>query len=205
MTKIIDCRGQLCPQPLINTKKALKESVKDETIQVLIDNATSCQNVSRFLADNAIPFTVDEQNGLFTLTINPTDSEFNTKKEAEEYCEVSFPPRSKKYIVVLTSHLMGNGDNDLGKILMKGFLNTLPSLEGLPEEIICYNSAVTLAVKGSDTAQSLVKLMEMGVKITLCGTCVDFFSIKDKIEVGTISNMLYIAERLSSGIHTVKP
>lgn len=83
MTKIIDCRGQLCPQPLINTKKALKESVKDETIQVLIDNATSCQNVSRFLADNAIPFTVDEQNGLFTLIINPTGSEFNPKKEAD--------------------------------------------------------------------------------------------------------------------------
>jgi|GEM_PF-2677528 len=63
MTKIIDCRGQLCFQPLISTKKALKESVKSETTRVVI-GITSCQNVSPFLVDNAIPFTVDESNDL---------------------------------------------------------------------------------------------------------------------------------------------
>lgn len=205
MTKIVDCRGQLCPQPLINTKKALKETVNGEAIQVIVDNATSCQNVSHFLTDNAVPFRIEEQDGVFTITINSPGIEFNPKKEAEEYCEVSFPTRSGSYIVVLTSNLMGGGSEDLGKILMKGFLNTLPNLEKLPQEIICYSSAVTLALKGTDTAQSLVKLNNQGVKITLCGTCVDFYGIKEDIEVGTISNMLYIAERLSSGVHIVKP
>jgi selenium metabolism protein YedF len=205
MIKIVDCRGQLCPQPLINTKKALKENVNGETIQVIVDNATSCQNVSRFLTDNAVPFGIDEQNGVFTISINSQGIEFNPMKEAEEYCEVSFPSKSGSYIIVLTSNLMGGGNEDLGKILMKGFLNTLPSLEKIPQEIICYNSAVTLARKGTDTALSLVKLNNLGVKITLCGTCVDFFGIKEEIEVGTISNMLYITERLSSGIHVVKP
>ncbi|HDP74846.1 MAG TPA: sulfurtransferase-like selenium metabolism protein YedF [Bacteroidales bacterium] len=205
LTKIVDCRGQLCPQPLINTKKALKETLKGEAIQIIIDNATSCQNVSRFLTDNAVPFGIDEQNGVFTITINSQGIEFNPKKEAEEYCEVSFPGKSSSYIIALTSCFMGDGNEDLGRILMKGFLNSLPNLEKLPQEIICYNSAVTLAQKGTDTAQSLVKLNNLGVNITLCGTCVDFFGIKEEIEVGTISNMLYIAERLSSGIHVVKP
>ena len=205
MIKIVDCRGQLCPQPLINTKKALKETVNGEAIQVIVDNATSCQNVSHFLTDNAVPFRIEEQNGVFTITINSPGIEFNPKIEAEEYCEVSFPTKSGSYIVVLTSNLMGGGSEDLGKILMKGFLNTLPNLEKLPQEIICYSSAVTLALKGTDTAQSLVKLNSQGVKITLCGTCVDFYGIKEEIEVGTISNMLYIAERLSSGVHIVKP
>ena len=205
MTRIVDCRGQLCPQPLISTKKALKENVKGEVIQIIIDNATSCQNVSHFLTDNALPFSIEEQNGVFTITINSLGIEFNPKKEVEEYCEVGFSGKSGSYIVVLTSNFMGGGNEDLGKILTKGFLNTLPNLEKLPQEIICYNSAVTLAIKGTDTAQSLAKLNNLGVKITLCGTCVDFFGIKDEIEVGTISNMLYIAERLSSGIHIVKP
>lgn len=205
MVKIVDCRGQLCPQPLISTKKALKEIARDESLQVLIDNATSSQNVSHFLTDNSIPYTVVESNGVYTITIKSPGSDFTPKKGTEEYCEISQQVKSSNYIVVLTSNLMGNGNEDLGKILMKGFLNTLPNLETLPQEIICYNSAVTLAQKGSDTAQSLAKLFSMGVKITLCGTCVDFFGIKESIEVGTISNMLYIAERLSSGTLVVKP
>lgn len=205
MSKIVDCRGLLCPQPLINTKKALKEATKDEIIEIIIDNATSCQNVSHFLSDNSIPFSLKEENGIYTLSISPTGEGFTPKREAEEYCEVSFPNKFGSYIVVLTANMMGSGNEDLGKILMKGFLNTLPSLDKLPQEIICYNSAVTLAVKGTDTAMSLTRLHTMGVKITLCGTCVDFYGLKDNLEVGTISNMLYIAERLSSGILIVKP
>lgn len=205
MSIVVDCRGLLCPQPLIKTKKALKETPRNETVEVIIDNYTSCQNVSRFLTDNAIPFVLKEENGLYTLSINTPGEGFNPKKEAEEYCELSFPNKFGSYIVALSNNMMGCGDEDLGKILMKGFLNTLPSLDKLPQEIIFYNSAVTLAAKGTDTALSLAKLHSMGVKITLCGTCVDFYGLKDNLEVGTISNMLYIAERLSSGIHIVKP
>lgn len=206
MTKIIDCKGQLCPQPLIETKKAIKASLPGEIIAVVIDNATSCQNVINFLEDNNITFNLQQDGPLFNLNITIPYTFNENSKQAEEYCSTFQPMKSsKQYIVVLTSDTMGLGNNDLGKMLLKGFLNTLPSLPLLPQEIICYNSAVNLARNGSDTAQTLLKLNEQGVKITLCGTCVDFFGIKDELVVGTISNMLYITERLTSDIIVVKP
>ena len=88
---------------------------------------------------------------------------------------------------------------------MKGFLSTLLELKATPTEIICYNSAVTLALKSSDTAATLQQISERGIKITLCGTCVDFYNLRDDLAVGQISNMLYIAERLSSGVRIIQP
>jgi selenium metabolism protein YedF len=171
---------------------------------VIIDNATSCQNVTRFLTDNNIEFKTSEADGVYTLTIITPGADFSPKKEAEEYCEIS-NPKTGSYIVQITSDFIGSGNEDLGRILMKGFLNTLPDIEELPSEIICYNSGVLLAKKGTDTAKSLLKLKNLGVKISLCGTCVDFYGIKEEIEVGEISNMLYIAEKLTSGVKVVKP
>ncbi|MDI3527269.1 MAG: hypothetical protein PWR03_1452 [Tenuifilum sp.] len=204
MERIVDCKGLLCPQPLILTKRTLKEVVKGEIVKVIIDNATSCQNVTRFLTDNNIEFKTSEADGVYTLTIITPGADFSPKKEAEEYCEIS-NPKTGSYIVQITSDFIGSGNEDLGRILMKGFLNTLPDIEELPSEIICYNSGVLLAKKGTDTAKSLLKLKNLGVKISLCGTCVDFYGIKEEIEVGEISNMLYIAEKLTSGVKVVKP
>ncbi len=100
---------------------------------------------------------------------------------------------------------MGSGDDDLGKLLIKGYINTIDQLETLPQEIICYNSGVTLATKGSDSGQSLKRIEGLGVKISVCGTCVDFFGLKDNLEVGTITNMLYIAGKLAGSSIVVKP
>ena len=206
MLKVVDCSGMLCPKPLIETKKALKENTVGTSLEIVIDNDTSCKNVLHFLNDNGVKNTIIQDGKLFRIRVNVPENLSTPTKNVEEYCEVSFNNHAKgNYIVVLNSHLMGKGNDDLGKILMKGFLSTLPELNPLPTEVICYNSAVTLAKKGTDTAISLKKLSENGVKITLCGTCVDFFNMKDEIEVGTISNMLYIAERLSSNLKIVQP
>ncbi len=127
-------------------------------------------------------------------------------KRAEEYCDVSPKPDvNSGFIVLLNSATMGKGNDELGKILMKGFLSTLLELKATPTEIICYNSAVTLALKSSDTAATLQQISERGIKITLCGTCVDFYNLRDDLAVGQISNMLYIAERLSSGVRIIQP
>lgn len=206
MLKVVDCSGMLCPKPLIETKKALKENPVGTSLEIVIDNDTSCKNVLHFLNDNGVKNTTIQEGKLFRIRVSVPENLSTPAKNVEEYCEVTFNNSPKgNYIVVLNSHLMGKGNDDLGKILMKGFLNTLPELNPIPTEVICYNSAVTLAKKGTDTAISFKTLSEKGVKITLCGTCVDFFNMKEEIEVGTISNMLYIAERLSSNLKIVQP
>ncbi|HDP55195.1 MAG TPA: sulfurtransferase-like selenium metabolism protein YedF [Bacteroidetes bacterium] len=124
-----------------------------------------------------------------------------------DYCEIPYTGNKPKglYTIVLKSNCMGNGDDILGEMLMKGFLSTVSELDTLPQEIICYNSGVKLAIKGTPTAENLKKLNSMGIKITLCGTCIDFFGIKKEIAVGEISNMYYIATRLTESNQIVEP
>lgn len=200
--KVINCKGLICPMPLIETKKAIKESKVGDMLVVEVDNETSFNNLSHFLNDNGLTFDYKQDASLYRLTFEVKE----LASKPNEMPNVAIPIVNKgNYIVVIDSNSMGYGNEDLGKILIKGFINTLDQLESLPLEVICYNSGVTLAVKGSDTAQSLKKLEDQGVKITLCGTCVDFYGIKEIIEVGSISNMLYIAGKLAGDFHIVKP
>lgn len=201
--KIIDCKGMICPMPLIETRKAIRESAIGEDLQVIVDNETSFNNVSHFLNDNGYVFNYTKEGNVYTISFNV--SKIDSKKEEVKPIIENKTSKFQNHIIVLSSNTMGIGDDDLGKLLMKGYLNTIDQLDVLPLEIICYNSGVTLAEKGTDSAQTLKKIENQGVKITLCGTCVDFFGLKEKLEVGTISNMLYIAGRLSSGIQIVKP
>ncbi len=202
--KIIDCKGLICPMPLIETKKAIKESGLGEELQVIVDNETSFNNVSHFLKDNGYVFNHTKDDKVYSIVFNTNKLEVK-KVEKQPSAQTISNTSKGDYIIVLTSNSMGSGDDDLGKLLVKGFLNTIDQLDSLPQEIICYNSGVILAEKGTDTAQTLKKIENLGVKLTLCGTCVDFFDLKEKLEVGTISNMLYIAGRLASGAHIVKP
>ncbi len=200
--RVINCKGLICPMPLIETKKAIKESKVSDKLVVEVDNETSFNNLSHFLNDNGLTFDYTQEASTYRLS-------FEVKElavKSNEMLNIVKPILNKgNYIVVIDSNSMGYGNEDLGKILIKGFINTLDQLENLPLEIICYNSGVTLAIKGSDTSQSMKKLESQGVKITLCGTCVDFYGIKDNIEIGTISNMLYIAGKLAGNYHIVKP
>jgi len=201
--KIIDCKGMICPMPLIETRKAIRESAIGEDLQVIVDNETSFNNVSHFLNDNGYVFNYTKDGNAYAISFKV--SKIEPKKEEARPIIENKVSKSRNHIIVLNSNKMGTGDDDLGKLLMKGYLNTIDQLDVLPLEIICYNSGVTLAEKGTDSAQTLKKIKNQGVKITLCGTCVDFFGLKEKLEVGTISNMLYIAGKLSSGIQIVKP
>ena len=200
--RVINCKGLTCPMPLIETKKAIKGSKSGDILVVEVDNDTSFNNLSHFLSDNGLTFDYIKEASLFRLTFEVKEL---TSKPIEMLNIEKSVMNKGNYIVVIDSNSMGYGSEDLGKILIKGFINTLDQLDNLPLEIICYNSGVTLAAKGSDTSQSLKKLENQGVKITLCGTCVDFYGIKGSIEVGTISNMLYIAGKLAGNQQIVKP
>ncbi len=100
---------------------------------------------------------------------------------------------------------MGNGSDELGKILIRGFLNSLIKQEQLPKHIILYNAGVLLAADGTDTADSLLELENKGVQIVLCGTCVDFFQIKEKIKTGLVSNMMHITSLLIEAPRVIVP
>lgn len=196
----VSCIGQKCPLPLINTKKALVEH-PNEVLVITIDNDISCGNLESYLSDNGIEFSVVRDGKIYTITTG-SKTAIAPLKDPEPYCSTS---SESGYIVVLDNTEMGQGSSELGSILLKGFLTALSENDTLPVEVICYNSGVTLASSESIFCEYIKKLYDKGVKITLCGTCVDYYGIKDKLVVGEISNMYYILNRLNSPFKIVRP
>ncbi len=200
--RIVDCKGLICPMPLIETKKVIRESKIGDELLVEVDNETSFNNLSHFLNDNGLTFEHSKEGIVYRIKFIAKELQ---AKPQESNAEVKPSINHGNYIVVFSSNYMGSGDDDLGKLLMKGYINTIDQLETLPQEIVCYNSGVILATKGSDSGKSLKRIEGLGVKISVCGTCVDFFGLKDNLEVGTITNMLYIAGKLAGSSIIVKP
>ncbi|MBP1582156.1 MAG: sulfurtransferase TusA family protein [Oscillospiraceae bacterium] len=65
--KTVDARGLSCPQPVLMTKDALAS--KENAYEVLVDNSTAKENVTRFATNNGYKVSVAEKDGDFVLSI----------------------------------------------------------------------------------------------------------------------------------------
>ena len=190
----IDCRGMACPQPVLTTKKALEKMEGGEFI-LIVDNPSARDNVERFAQSQGAAVEVEKKGNDFLLHIQ--------KKGA---CELagSFQ-KAEKVVVYINSNLLGVGEEALGSILMRAFLKTLLDLKPIPSELIFINSGVRLTSEGSEVLESLRALSEKGVKILSCGTCLDFYGLKEKLKIGVISNMFDIAQSLLEADRLIRP
>ncbi len=203
--RIVDTKGQLCPAPLIAAKRALNETNVGESFIVLTDNKTSFDNLSRFLKDNQTDLKISETGGVWSLTVTKLSSDA-VQTIAEEYCSQEISHFEKgNYVVAITSDKMGEGDEELGRVLIINFIKALKDLDKLPEHIVFYNKGVTLASKDSPAIGDIKDLEKMGVEIHLCATCVNYYKIENLIVVGTLSNMYSIAQLMASSGNVVKP
>ncbi len=198
--KIVDAGGLLCPQPLIMLKQALLEMNVGEEAEILTDNDTSFKNLTTFLDDQGAKWThKKEGNKYFIYTSKPAKDLTNV--DAASYCSTG----NSEYVICVKSDKMGEGDDELGTILIKAFINSLKEQDRLPTHIIFYNSGIRLATKDSPVIDALRALEDSGIRIMVCGTCTDFYGLKDQIGVGMISNMYSITETLVNTGHVVAP
>jgi selenium metabolism protein YedF len=197
--KTVDCRGQACPQPVINTKKALADAAVP--ILVIVDNQGSCINVQRFAESQGAKVSVEERDGEFHLTVEPG----NTEPAAEEPPIARSLPPAGRTAVYVASETMGHGDDDLGATLMAAFLDTLSHFKDEISHAIFVNAGARLAVEGSPVLEQIRQLEGLGMQVLVCGTCLNHFGIKDKLAVGTVSNMYSIIEALSKADKVIRP
>lgn len=197
---IVDARGQLCPQPLIETKKALDEHIVGTEFVVLVDNETSCQNIERFLRDNGMAATIAADGSEFILRFTKTRVEL-AAPDAAAYCT---PTGRMDYVVVLSSDVVGS-DEVLGRRLVKGLLTALKVVEPMPTHLILYSRGVLLARQEADTLPDLIALAARGIQIRLCGTCVEHYDLKGQIGVGEIADMLTLMELQLKAGKVLKP
>ncbi len=204
MKKIIDCRGMACPLPVVNAKKAVEDLSAGDILTVLVDNEIAVQNLSRFAEHKGYSVSAEkksEQEYAVIMTIAGAVAEETNAGEIT--CVMD--SRRKGMLVVLSANTMGAGDVKLGTSLMKAFIFALTKQDQLPDTILCYNTGAYLTCEGADTLEDLKLLESEGVTILTCGTCLDFYGLKEKLAVGGVTNMYDIVERMENAAQIIKP
>lgn len=200
----IDARGKLCPMPVIMTKKAIQELTEKEQIKVIVDNKIAVENISKLAKSQSAQVSVNEVDGEFYLQLSLEGAQ-GLDPISVEKGTIEEGPIEKGTLLVLSSHLMGNGKDDLGKVLMKGFVFAVTQLDKLPEKVVLYNGGAQLTAQGSDSLEDFKYLESQGVEILTCGTCLSYYEIEDKLMVGEVTNMYTIVEAMSDAIKVIRP
>lgn len=207
--KIVDARGLACPLPVVNAKKAVTEFKEDGVLTVLVDNEIAVQNLKKFATQKGLAAVGEKKaEKEFEVTIQVHANAAAPLASAQETAqETACIPDSRKkgMAVVLSANVMGAGDEKLGKALMKAFIFALTKQDVLPETVICYNSGAYLTCEGSDSLEDFKALEAEGVAVMTCGTCLDFYGIKDKLAVGTVTNMYDIVETMEHAGMIIRP
>lgn len=184
--KTIDCRGQQCPQPVIQTRQAML-SEPEASFQVLVDDQVCQENVSRLATTMGYSINVSMSGDSILLELEPGEKPARATNEA-----IATGPT----VIFISSDQMGSGDSKLGQILMKNFIFTLTEADKTPDAMFFVNTGIKLTIGGSDVVEPLEELASRGVEIASCGLCLEYFGAKESLAVGRISNMLELVNTL---------
>lgn len=200
----VDAMGKQCPIPVVMTKKVIDRATVGDEIEILVDNETAVNNLSRLANKTGCIFISEklkEKKYQVKMTVQ-TEQSGEPVSEEEFVCET---PHKKVTVAVISSNVMGNGDDDLGKILIKGFIYALSQLETQPDTILFYNGGAKLTTEGSESLEDLKQMEADGVEILTCGTCLKHYGLMDKLMVGKVTDMYTIAERMTGADKVIRP
>ena len=198
----LDCKGLPCPQPVLKCKNSV-ENGNPEKLVVIVDNDPARENVSRFLTLKGYCVSFEKAGNEFTVTaVRSADGECAV-------CEVMSNQEiadldNQKILVFIAGDVIGSGDDELGGNLMYNFLATLKELGPDLWRIILVNAGVKLAIKGHRCEEELKKLVDSGVSLLVCGTCLEFFGLTEQKGVGETTNMLDVVTSFQLASKTVR-
>jgi selenium metabolism protein YedF len=201
MKRTVDARGLPCPQPVIHTRNAMREDASE--IVTLVSGADQVDNVRRLAERAGWQVTVERRDDAWAVHMVRGASE--AEPELTPDLTACSTPATGPTVLLVTSDRMGRGDDELGGILIRAFFHTLTELDTPPHTIILYNAGVRLAVEDSPVLEGLGVLAGKGIEVLVCGTCLDYYNLKEKLAVGTVSNMYTIAETLFAAGRIVSP
>lgn len=191
MVKKIDARGLACPAPVLLTKDAI-EREQPASLEVLVDNDGSRENVERFLGTKKYTVTVSRQGSDYLLSaagggqagteVSPAPAELQSDPEA----------RSKKTLVLIAADRLGAGDDELGAKLMVAYVKTIKEMGDELWRLVFVNSGVKLTIENSPVLAELQAYEQAGTLIMACGTCLAHFGLSEQKRVGQTTNMLDI-------------
>lgn len=192
--KTVNARGLACPQPVVLAKQAIEYH---RQVKVIVDDDIALENVKRLGAKLGCDVKVEKKNdGSYEINMTRKEGADGSKEEFVPEPNTA-PANPGPFVIVISSDKMGKGNDELGYVLIKAFLHTIASHKEKPDIMIFYNNGVKLTVQDSEVLEDLKQLESEGVQLLVCGTCLGYFNIKDKLAAGTVSNMYDIVETMS--------
>lgn len=199
---VVNAVGDQCPIPVVKATQALKGVTEAGTVEVHVDNEIAVQNLTRLASGKGLKsFAEKKEEKLFVVTITVEGPISDDGTDGSGACGTD---KRGNTVVAIASDHMGHGNDELGKILMKGFIFALSQLEELPKTILFYNGGASITTEGSASLEDLKSMEAQGVEILTCGTCLDYYGLKDKLAVGSVTNMYTIVEKLAKADKIIK-
>ncbi|MBG0789991.1 MAG: sulfurtransferase-like selenium metabolism protein YedF [Desulfovibrionaceae bacterium] len=198
----LDCKGLPCPQPVLKCKDSVERDNPEKLI-VVVDNDPARENVTRFLTLKGYCVTYTGAGSEFTVTAVRSDDGQCPVCETMSEQEIA-DLDNQKILVFIASDVIGSGDDELGGSLMYNFISTLPELGPDLWRVILVNGGVKLAIKGHKCEEGLKKLVDSGVSLLVCGTCLEFFGLTDSKSVGQTTNMLDVVTSFQLASKTIR-
>ena len=204
----VDARGKPCPEPVLAAREAIQNS-GGRPVLVLVSSLASAENVTRMARSLGWQARLADGpgEGEYGLHLEPQDGASSREHEGatdEARAESDSCGTPTRLVVFLPSDRIGDGPEELGRLLAVGFLKTLREVSPRPASLVFMNSGVRLCCEGSEVLEALADLERSGVEILACGTCLDYFGLKEKLAVGRISNMFEIASTLACADRLVR-
>lgn len=191
MSKIIDARGKNCPMPVIMAKKEIDGGIKFFTVQV--DNKIAVENLKKLANSQGFEVKVNEVDGNFDVKFS------NGCEECEEIlAKVENRKPLGDWSIFVNKSIIGVGDEELGQSLITMFFYTILESKDYPRSILFMNDGVKVPTLNKHSIEYLKKLEESGVELLVCGACLDFYGLQEKLSAGKISNMYEIVDSMKT-------
>ena len=201
----IDARGQACPLPVVRAKKALS-AMGEGVLEVLVDNETAVHNLEALAKTLKVEAVVEKRGeDAFAVTFSKGAAASDGQAGNAASCPAVDPAPTGGRVAVIPSEFMGSGDDELGAVLMKGFVFALTQLDELPETVLMYNGGVKLAATPGKALDSLKALENAGTDVLVCGTCLDFYGLLEAKQAGQTTNMLDVVTSLALADKVIRP
>ena len=202
----VNAMGDACPLPVVKAKNAIKELGGAGVVEVKVDNEIAVQNLAKMAKQKGYGMKSHKVSATeYDVTLEIGEGAAATGvADIPEECAI-IPTAQKKIVVAINSNRMGHGHDELGAVLMKGFIFALTQQDVLPTTVLFYNGGANLTIEGSASLEDLKNLEAQGVEIMTCGTCLNYYNVSDKLAVGEVTNMYAIVEKLTQADLVVMP
>jgi selenium metabolism protein YedF len=214
---LIDARGLACPKPVVIAEEEISKT-SEGIVEVLVDNEASVKNLTRFASKNSLYVETEKVDNYWKVRLvkgypcetipSPPASGTGPPSPQREGENVgagqSLPEEEtgKDILLIIGTDALGK-EEKLGKILMKGFFETMKVTKETPHTIFFLNAGVKLTTTDTEIIPMLKDIEAMGVEIFSCGTCLKHYNLESELKVGYRGTTNHIVEGIKDFKKTV--